>query len=84
MSAIIIMRRIFLNWQLLFKPFQQFQPFKPSARTRSNGFNAFVRSGWNGLNGLNAFYSLGEAGKIRDLITTGTAPEEGIRAPMSM
>lgn len=29
-------------------------------------------------------YCSGEAGKISDLMTTGTAPEEGINAPTSM
>ena len=29
-------------------------------------------------------YCCGDAGKMRDLMTTGTAPEEGISAPISM
>ena len=29
-------------------------------------------------------YCCGEAGKISDFMTTGTAPDDGIRAPMSI
>lgn len=30
------------------------------------------------------FYCCGDAGKIKDLMTTGTEPEDGIKVPMSM
>ena len=47
-------------------------------------------NGWNGLNVVNELsvlnfsQSFGDAGKISDLITTGTDPDVGISAPMSM
>ena len=52
--------------------------------------NSELVNGWNGLNVVNELsvlnfsQSFGDAGKISDLITTGTDPDDGIKAPISM